>query len=207
MPSLLQVLELVLEISLVLGFIGLVFFQPLYRLYAQSRNWKEISSEFGLQLDFHLMYPEMKGQVGGRPILFQNSVNWVRSPWSRLQIWIPFDIETPVRFFIYQDWNNSYRPPTLNKIEGKPSPLDFLGERFMLEAGSADTRLIPLKNEHLVRLFRNCRYIGLAVDGRTLFYERNDISYSAEDLRSTINELILLANTLNGAKEAPSGII
>jgi hypothetical protein len=154
MPAVSQVLKIVLEIVLVLGFIGLTIIHPMYRQYMQSRHWKEISAEFGFQNYFHFFYPEMKGQLRGRSILFQNSVNWGgRSAWSRLQIWIQLSNEAPFRFIIYQKGNNCYRPLTMGELEVQELSLDFLGERFALESKNPLQESLPLRDQHLINLF------------------------------------------------------
>jgi hypothetical protein len=171
----------------------------MYRQFEQYRNWKMISAEYGLQYAFHLFYPEMLGRIGRHSIRFENFVHWERSPWSRLQIQVQLNNDIPSKFFILQKGNNSARPPGLGEMEEQKQSLDHLGERFALECSSADLKSIPLENPHLVNLFREYRCVGLAADGKALYYERNDISYSAEELKSTITELISLADALEGA--------
>lgn len=164
----------------------------------QYKNWKEVSAEFGFTCDFnYLLRPSMKGDLRGHSILFQNSVHNIGgSLWSDLQIWIPLTSEIPLRFIIYQRGNKYYRPPTLGPLEKQNLPLDFPGKRFSHEGKSTIQDTTLLQNENLRNLFSSNKCICLAIDGGKLYYERNDISCSADELKQLMEELLSLTEVV-----------
>ncbi len=193
MPSLPQSLIPFFAIALLI----LSLTQPIYWHTMQYKNWKEISSEYGFRYDFKTFpFPTMHGEFMGHAIVFQNAIHLIgRLYWSQLQIWVKINTDTPVRFILYQPVNKSYRPSALNHLERQNIPLDNIGKQFILESKTALENSL-LQDPHLINLFTINRCIGLAVDGEQIYYERNNISCSTEELKIIMEDLIYLADCI-----------
>jgi len=187
--------DTILEILAISVFVILVIFNPLYRFYRQYKNWKEVSAEYGFHCDFrYLLAPSMQGELRGHSIQFQNAVYRVgRSLWSSLQIWIPLTGAIPLQVIIYQRGNKYYRPSALDHLEKQNLPPDFPGERLALEGNSSMQVAALLQNQTLQNLFTSHKCICLAIDGEKIYYERNDISCSAEELKQLMEYVLSLA--------------